>query len=711
MYPVNFLPYVGPKYGTNNIFGKKIAVLGESHYSQHTSADMTREVMKFYLNPNTEFEGWMNTFTKFGRSLVNKDVSRGESIEIWESLMFYNYVQEAMTDARVAPTRQQFADSENAFFEVMEEKEPDLLIVWGHRLFNNLPDTNWEDGEELKVEGRIISNGYYKLKTGHIVRVVSVTHPSAAYSPSYWYKVLSLFLNKTEKYNAIGRVGFHNFRKFTDFPMLELGGVNIIVGSNNAGKSTFDKATMIFLEFLKKWVKGNTFSLTFDTPLCHSLGINTFGEAFSHFASENEPLSFRMTVGRYTYEAEFGYVEPSADRTDLNYVKVVDHSDNDSEYFFDYTQSQSRIVLNATLPVFCPSEDSLVMLERYVNSPMCGLSDEDKDKVYSHVDTIKNSIRETTLTENTIAEFSALDAILGENTPSDYDNVRMLKEAISHVVNDEEVEASTLVARNNFSIRASIDSLKVVNATQASYDETSKNAISRRAIEHIGLINLPKNKTFSIYDNDEVSMSVVRYCRASLDERINAFIHKWLGKDGFGIGEGLITNTLHNEAFSVSVKTFDGHIIPMTSLGSGSIHLIALLLRIVYVLHNDGVFNNRILIIEEPEINLHPNMQSKLADFFLDIHETFGTQIIVETHSEYMVRKTQVITARLIFDGEKYTKEVNEDFKVYYFPENGTPYSLNFRNDGHFDRKFGEGFFDEAGRSYHTLTKLERGIR
>ena len=110
---------------------------------------------------------------------------------------------------------------------------------------------------------------------------------------------------------------------------------------------------------------------------------------------------------------------------------------------------------------------------------------------------------------------------------------------------------------------------------------------------------------------------------------------------------------------------------------------------------------------------MHPKLQSKLADLLYEVWKKSNgnLQFVVETHSEYLVRRLQVIAARLIFDGVKYTKEVNEDFKVYYFPEEGNPYSLNFRNEGHFDRKFGEGFFDEAGRSYHTLTKLERGIR
>lgn len=41
--------------------------------------------------------------------------------------------------------------------------------------------------------------------------------------------------------------GFKNFRKFENFPMIDLGGINILVGTNNSGKSTAIKALMLTL--------------------------------------------------------------------------------------------------------------------------------------------------------------------------------------------------------------------------------------------------------------------------------------------------------------------------------------------------------------------------------------------------------------------------------------------------------------------------------
>ena len=47
-------------------------------------------------------------------------------------------------------------------------------------------------------------------------------------------------------------IGFKNFRKFKDFPILEFGDITIFVGGNNAGKSTVVKAIVTVLTFLKE---------------------------------------------------------------------------------------------------------------------------------------------------------------------------------------------------------------------------------------------------------------------------------------------------------------------------------------------------------------------------------------------------------------------------------------------------------------------------
>ena len=48
------------------------------------------------------------------------------------------------------------------------------------------------------------------------------------------------------------------------------------------------------------------------------------------------------------------------------------------------------------------------------------------------------------------------------------------------------------------------------------------------------------------------------------------------------------------------------------------------------------------LILEQPEIHLHPAVQAGLADVFIDAIQTRKVQIILESHSEHLLRRLQL---------------------------------------------------------------------
>lgn len=52
------------------------------------------------------------------------------------------------------------------------------------------------------------------------------------------------------------------------------------------------------------------------------------------------------------------------------------------------------------------------------------------------------------------------------------------------------------------------------------------------------------------------------------------------------------------------------------------------------------------IILEEPEIHLHPSAQSALAELFADVSQERHVQFLVETHSEHLFRRMQTLVAR-----------------------------------------------------------------
>ena len=90
-------------------------------------------------------------------------------------------------------------------------------------------------------------------------------------------------------------------------------------------------------------------------------------------------------------------------------------------------------------------------------------------------------------------------------------------------------------------------------------------------------------------------------------------------------------------------------------------------------------FKTSIIVIEEPETNLHPALQSKLADLFIECYEKYDIQFIIETHSEYLIRKLQYLIAKkdfkaedaVIYNFRKATEENEEIVKRIDINEDG----------------------------------------
>lgn len=203
MKKVFFKPWVGENYDYGGIFGKKILVVGESHYcnecpecSNLSEADDCSDfTTEHCIKPLLEGykAGWTGTFHKFERSLVGYETDLQESRKIWNSVAFYNYIQKALSGPRVSPAWSDFRNAETAFFETLDILKPELVIVWGvGRMFDNMPGgERWRNGETLTVDGYSVKNGYYILDNGEETRVLWIYHPSAGYSWNWWYKVIN----------------------------------------------------------------------------------------------------------------------------------------------------------------------------------------------------------------------------------------------------------------------------------------------------------------------------------------------------------------------------------------------------------------------------------------------------------------------------------------------------------------------------------------
>lgn len=140
---------------------------------------------------------------------------------------------------------------------------------------------------------------------------------------------------------------------------------------------------------------------------------------------------------------------------------------------------------------------------------------------------------------------------------------------------------------------------------------------------------------------------------------------------------------------------------PLYDCGSGVHQIVLLLLNIV------NCPNNKTFLLEEPETNMHPMFQSKIADLIVESKKIFDVNFIIETHSEYLIRKLQYLTAK---------KEIKpEDISLYYL--NSEQYisahepklkKIEITENGNLTENFGPGFFDETTKLQFGLMKINQ---
>jgi hypothetical protein len=251
------------------------------------------------------------------------------------------------------------------------------------------------------------------------------------------------------------------------------------------------------------------------------------------------------------------------------------------------------------------------------------------------------------------------------------------------------------------------------------------NSSLRKKLKTIGkIIHLPvlRGRLRSWYideQKDELVDIFISYFnnKKYQSSEVTTFISQWIGEGGFNIGKEIEIQRSNEIGFTRIFIVLNETInekslkIPLTDLGYGASQLLPIILSIANIASSSQfegmpVFDNRIILIEEPEANLHPNLQAKLAEFFIDATSRFNIQFILETHSEYLIYKFQEYIGKQIINPN--------DVALYYLnnPDSDKKYvnRVPIKEDGsiEYEKYFGTGFFDEQTNLKLSLLNIQR---
>ncbi len=179
---VKFFPWVGSRYCRTGYRGKKLLILGESEY-QRPGSNLEPELVSTLITDNK-----FRFYKKVYRSI--SDGVEEDSQMFWNSVAFYNYVQEAVgTAPRQRPSHEMWTNSAVPFRLVLNKLDPDRVLVLGCALWANLQSLG------LIAVDSTLKDSFY-LSTNHKrIKAVHIRHPSSwGFKPATWRSIAASLL-------------------------------------------------------------------------------------------------------------------------------------------------------------------------------------------------------------------------------------------------------------------------------------------------------------------------------------------------------------------------------------------------------------------------------------------------------------------------------------------------------------------------------------
>ena len=174
--------------------------------------------------------------------------------------------------------------------------------------------------------------------------------------------------------------------------------------------------------------------------------------------------------------------------------------------------------------------------------------------------------------------------------------------------------------------------------------------------------------------------------------RLIEAVDEWI--QYLGVSDGVVTRDLGSRGHELKVrKAGMAQTLDLTQVGVG----VSQILPIVVM----GLVapNGALTIFEQPELHLHPRVQTLLGDFFVSMIHS-GLQCLVETHSEYLVNRLRLRTAAT-------NSNLQEKLRIYFTETDGA--SCSYRsvelNEYGGLTDWPAGFFDQSQQESEAIIR------
>ncbi len=511
-------------------------------------------------------------------------------------------------------------------------------------------------------------------------------------------------------------LGIENFRVFKDYTEFDFAPITILTGTNSSGKSSLFKALLLLADNAKE---ENPKSLNFSGKLSETHLLGSFNLSINNEVANNNIMSFEVFYEvknkHYTLLLKYEKVNGSGNRLIEFGIKTLNVETNEKFYTHRilYNNEYQKYTSYLGIAYFIQRE----FIESLSKKDYLDENTSDARNINFISKKVQNVIKKLGDKDNvflkelnrylidrwfSLASMFEEDKLEIRNIYNKY-HYEKLRQPIKF---DDFINGLPVKDRQNFTKNINykpffddlahlnirdvlkkeyLDCLldipnkayKLVEELQECLEFEYESAVRANAKREYKTI--PEGTTFNEL--------LVRFNKLEFNENSEEkrFINKWVS--AFGIADKV--EFIWHEIRGTEIKVYkNGKILNLTDLGFGVTQLLPILIHIT-------ICKTNYLILEELESNLHPAIQSKLADMLIDAHNTFHIKFIVETHSEYFIRKLQYLTAK---------KEITPtDTAIYYFYDHENVSAgkkqverIQIQDDGRLNKEFGKGFIDHA---------------
>ncbi|HZK93952.1 MAG TPA: DUF3696 domain-containing protein [Prolixibacteraceae bacterium] len=473
------------------------------------------------------------------------------------------------------------------------------------------------------------------------------------------------------------KISIYNFKGINELIDFDLNKITVLSGANSCGKSSLIQFLLLFKQSFefgtidqiliinKPYVSLGTYR-----QITHNnLESNVFKVKFKLTANEvlNYQNIFRISFNRIFSELDLPLFNGCELNLNFHYSNAsskiyidlfkIDYIFGEKRLWFSAQRKRTRYLINTNSLAFYGTEYLLL-----------------KKRKISIID-FDSVVNEKDLNINFIGLFP-----------------------ISFIENSEEVERpSTLIKHIQNILQSFFDSIQYIGPLR----EEPKSYYVNEDDTILQLGNKGQNSAHILARNSEKPCLYYRMNKATAllketNSTLKDAVKYWLC-DVFKMAKNIsIDKKNYNSFYVINIVNENSTVIPITHVGFGISQVLPIIVAGL------ALEKNGILILEQPEIHLHPKVQSLLFDFLHSLIRA-GKTVLVETHSDHFITR---LRRRIVEDESNYLAKNTGLYFVHKENNNIVYEKLTINELGNMGY-WPEDFFDQRDQDLKAIIKAQ----